>query len=120
MGPVVKCGSDVLELMGRRASRGGPPEQTWALARYLREPCAVVDGKAISRQHLIQYISNKLGGIHWDPSRQENKTKESAFVALDSLASRANLAGKNPVYFELLAIGQCLVKSPQVAALLAD
>lgn len=122
VGPVLRyAGVMPAELIRRRhASHRGPPEVTWALTRYLREPCAVVDGSRISRQHLIQYISNKMGGVHWDPHRTDTKAREAAFVALDSLTTRASLVGKNPVYFELLAVGQCLVKSPQVTTLLDE
>jgi hypothetical protein len=74
---------------------------------------------AVSRRHLIQYISNKMGGVHWDSIRTGSKPKDAAFAALDLLSGSANLAGKDPVYFELLAIGQSLVRAPQIASLLA-
>ncbi len=110
------------EVIRRRASRGpgGPPEQTLALPEYLRAPCVIFQGTSVPRQHLIQYVSNKMGGVHWDPLRVGRKAKDASFAALDSVAGTANLAGKDPVYFELLAIGQCLLKAPQIATLLAD
>jgi hypothetical protein len=47
--------------LGRREIQG------LKLSAYLRSPAALITGEAISRQDIIQFISNKLGGVHFAP-----------------------------------------------------
>ncbi len=79
-------------------------------------------GQKVSRQQLVQYIANKKGGAHLDNSRKKD---EQAYAALDAALksswifcgrqgsdTKLNLPGKNPVYLDLLSIGQNLTNSP--------
>ena len=78
-------------------------EHTFKTTAFLDSCAMVVDGKRVKRREVIQYVANKLGGVHYDTQRSE-----SAFAALDTASVRINILGKNPVYFELLSIGQLL------------
>jgi hypothetical protein len=88
------------------------------------ESCAIVfKGKKISRQQVILYVANKKGGTHLDPKRKKD---EEAYSTLDVVATIGSfggregddaLEGKNPIYLELMSIGQFLVNSPDIGRL---
>jgi hypothetical protein len=69
----------------------------------------VVNGKTVRRSEVIKYVANRLGGAHYDERRLEG-----AFVALDKAVLRLNFFGKNPVYYELLAIAQLMANAPDI------
>jgi hypothetical protein len=105
------------EQIKRQAARGMQVRDL-PLSRYLDSPCLLTRGVRIPRRELIRYIANKKGGGHYDEKR-DRKGDPRSFGALDSLIGAAQLAGKDAVYFELLSIGQALIKSPQIATMLA-
>jgi len=79
-------------------------------------PYGIVQEK-ISRHELIQYVVNKLGGAHID-LRRDPRT-EQKLILLDSILQQdVRIAEKRPVYYELLSIGQSLINSPDVKALM--
>lgn len=92
------------------------------LSQY-KDSCAVYfRGLKIKRRHVIQYISNKRGGAHLDNKRKKD---DEAYSALDAILSERmtfggqfsengdfTSPGKNPIYLELLSIGQFLTRSP--------
>jgi len=91
-----------------------------SLTRYLQSTCMVIDGRSILRHNVIQYIANRRGGVHFDPTRDRSRQDvEAQFVAMDGAMEAFSVANKRFVYFELLAIGQTLLAAPDVAAILA-
>lgn len=92
------------------------------LKQFLMQPCFCIEGVMISREVVILYIANKLGGAHYDPARKSNgaandSSRDSKYVLLDSLRDKYSVADKACVYYELLSIGQRVVNSPDVARL---
>ena len=62
---------------------------------------------------------NRVGGVHFDDTRDRLRTEvEAQLVAMDRAMETVNVANKQCIYFELLAIGQILVAKPDVAKLL--
>jgi hypothetical protein len=89
------------------------------LTRFLNGTCLVLNGRSVSRRNVIQYVANRVGGVHFDVTRDRlGPEVEAQFVAMDRAMETFNVADKRCVYFELLAIGQILVASPDVAELL--
>ena len=84
------------------------------LSRFLSSPAVVIDGMPVSREEIILYVANKLGGAHFDPSRNTEKAKEKKFALLDSHRSSLRISETNAVFFELLSIGQALLGSKDV------
>lgn len=97
----------------------GLPTRRMGLTKFLDSTCLVVGGKSVSRRNVIQYIANRVGGVHFDETRDRLKPEvEAHFVAMDEAMDTFSLADKRCVYFELLAIGQAVVASPDVAEML--
>lgn len=88
------------------------------LGVFLRQPSFVVDGILIYREEVIKYVSNKLGGAHYDDARETDAKGEAAlnrkYLLLDKVRSGTNIADKNAIYYELLSIGQRVVNSRDV------
>ena len=103
----------VAEMESIRAK--GILRQQLPLDRYVGSTTMIVHGTSVSRRVLIKYVANKLGGAHFDPRRQSD-AESKAFRLLDYVGETYQLAGKNAVYFELLAIGQALVMSTSIRA----
>jgi hypothetical protein len=91
----------------------GIPTRELPAEQYVASPSMIVKGVAISRRLIIKYVANKLGGAHFDPKRRPDKEKVP-FELLDHVRATYVLAGKNAVYFELLAIGQSTTNSGQL------
>lgn len=97
----------------------------YTLAQFVKSPCIVVSGNIVNRQEVIKYVCNKLGGTHIDTSRdvgsknERKRAKEQKFVALDSVYDSTEIAGKNAIFFELLSIGQNLVRSEDIKRLVS-
>lgn len=104
----------------------GGIERSFGLTDFMRSGCLLItkrypqgiEQEIISRQELIQYISNKLGGVHLDLSRDIKKPREQKYLMLDWLFNQIQIGGKNIIYFELLSIGQSLLKSPDIEQLM--
>lgn len=88
------------------------------LSKFASATCIVIDGVEIPRRVVIKYVSNKLGGSHFDLKR--NDTEGALFRALDRTREVWKVAEKPVMYFELLAIGQCLAASADLERLAAS
>lgn len=93
----------------------GVPEEEFGLRRFIEAPCMVVEGAAIPRRVLIKFVSNKLGGAHFD-SRRGDSAEDQNFRRLDLIGKTLAVADKNSVYYELLSTGQFLVRAPDIMA----
>jgi hypothetical protein len=95
-----------------------PIEHKFTLSEFLDSVSIFVENTKISRRELIQYVANKLGGVHIDFSRKGRLAQK--FETLDRNIDRFKfegklaLRGKNTVYFELLSIGQLLSNSKDI------
>lgn len=89
------------------------------LGVFLKQTSFVVDGVLINREEVIKYVTNKLGGAHYDNTRsnssqQSGLSLEDKYALLDKVRSGTIVADKNAIYYELLSIGQRLVNSRDV------
>lgn len=89
------------------------------LGTYLKQTSLVVDGVLINREEVIKYVANKLGGAHYDSSREGPKSQgdvslEQKYSLLDEVRNGISVADRNAIYYELLSIGQCVVNSRDV------
>ena len=101
-----------------KLDKAGPPGEDIGLRRFTESPVAVIDGKEIVRRVLIKFIANKLGGAHYDGSRA-TRGEVSLYRHLDRATKQIKVLGKPVVYFELLAVGQQLAQSTDIARLIA-
>jgi hypothetical protein len=60
--------------MGTRVVRG------MKLSAYLRSPAAFITRVTITRQDVIQYVANKTGGVHYDPSRARKQDERLSLL----------------------------------------
>ncbi|QNN54599.1 hypothetical protein [Nocardioides mesophilus] len=98
----------------------GPPTRTSTLSTFLDSTGIRVAGVAVSRRNIIQFVGNRLGGVHFDETRGHAKAHVAEqFAALDS-AVEMKVADLNAIYFELLSIGQSVLDSEQVQELMLD
>lgn len=88
------------------------------LGAFLRQTSFVVDGVLIHREEVIKYVANKLGGVHYQDSRNTTTkgeaTLEDKYALLDKVRGGMYVADKNAIYYELLSIGQRIVNSRDV------
>jgi len=93
---------------------GESPYREQPLSRYTDGPTIVARGVTVKRRELIQYVANKLGGVHYDEKRRAD---DYAFRALDNLPQQIvwnDAGGFDLRYYEMLAVGQLLVQAPDV------
>ncbi len=86
----------------------------FSLSEFSKSLCLVVEGTPVSRSELIKYVTNKLGGAHFDPKRDSKDPLEKKFLLLDSIRQTMQLSGTNAVLFELLSIGQSIIMSQDI------
>jgi len=99
-----------------------PPRarQPLYLSKFRNDTCIIIKGIEMSREDLIIYITNTLGGKHLDWQREFKKQSKKAakFEALDSVLKTMETANKEPIYYELLSIGQALASSRDILKLI--
>ena len=96
--------------MGRRVARG------IGLTAYLRSPAVLFSQDAVTRQDVILYVANKLGGAHFDPKRQGEIGRRLA--VLDSNLATYHPTGRPAAtfaYAELLSAAEALAESGDAA-----
>ena len=116
---IINVGSEAVQL----DPEVNPLEFTFTISEFARSASIYVEGVTVSRTEVIQYVANKLGGAHVSSGRKG--THGRTFEVLDRNTDRfffegiPKLHGTNAVFFELLSIGQLLVKSHDVQRVLA-
>ena len=105
----------------RLRANAGPyaPWKEFSLSSLLSSTCIISQGSPLNRRELIKYIANKLGGVHLDLTRNEDKDLERRFKDLDALLRGLQVLDMRSAYFEILSIGQCLARSPDTERFLA-
>jgi len=99
----------------RRGSALGP--YVFKLHRFqefIESPCMIAKGTAVTRRDLIRYVANKLGGAHTDKRRDTARPLDAIFKLLDEIFQTTQVAGKNAIYYELLSIGQSMIRSEDI------
>lgn len=86
------------------------------LSEYLEELSFIIDGERVKRHHVVRYVSNKLGGTHYDEAR--NHRFDPPLTILDRVINRHDFLSKDAVYAAVLGIGQELIFSPDIRSLL--
>ncbi len=82
------------------------------LNRYLNQPACVIDGTLITRNEIVQFVANKLGGAHYDEGRQ--KPQEHSVDAM----SQYMIGNRPALIHEMLSCGQVLAASTSTKELL--
>jgi len=93
--------------------------QPMNVSKFLGQVSFVLEGTRISRDEVIKYVANKIGGAHFDRSRGSSAL-EKKYALLDKVHSGSYVnvvAGKAPVFYELLSIGQYVGNSRHVQRL---
>jgi len=88
----------------------------YSLSEFKKQTCAMWYGVEVSRETLIKYVANKLGGNHYDTRRAGKLGLE--FIALDQVRKKTSFMEVDGVYFELLATGRFLTESDAVMELM--
>ena len=86
------------------------------LSKWLNGRCMTISGVAVTRRDVINYVANKLGGVHLDHAR--NAKTAPGFIALDAARSTFRVGDQDAAYAELTAIGQQFGESAEVRDLL--
>lgn len=79
----------------------------YSLVEFLNTSCVIYKGEVFSRVELIKFVSNKLGGAHYELDEK----KMARMGLLLDVKNAYTVAGKNAIYFEILSIGQMLMAS---------
>ncbi|HEV2068945.1 MAG TPA: hypothetical protein VGR26_04035 [Acidimicrobiales bacterium] len=88
------------------------------LSEWLSSKCMIVAGVSVTRRDVVQFVANKLGGVHLDSRR--DPTKQPGYVALDTARSTMGTMDLDVVYAELASITQDFLASPEVRTLFPD
>lgn len=105
----------------------GPPYSRYTIRKYLISSSGIQqeeDDKhpgglkttTISRADVIKYVANNLGGVHIGPSSHTKGRRVAERVS--KFEGTMNILDKDPIFFEILAIGQRLVQSPDVKTMI--
>lgn len=90
-----------------------PTEHPFGLREFM-ESCGVfLNGEKIKRRDVVKYVANKLGGAHLDFTRKD-AGRDHVYVLLDTVGPLFQVLDKGIVYYELLSIGQLLIRSPDI------
>jgi hypothetical protein len=94
----------------------GPPSPM-KLSKFLKQICLVLSDLRINREEVIKYVANKVGGAHYDSSRDRAKGLEKKYIVMDEVHSgsiKSTAMNKRLIYYELLGTGQYLINSPDI------
>ena len=102
----------------RKIQNGNPPisfstEKLTPLYTYLFEKTLIINGVPVSRNDIVQFVANKLGGAHFDTVCQ--KPSEKALSALREF----EVMNRPAAMHEMLSYGQLLSRSSSTAELLS-
>lgn len=90
-----------------------PLEMDWLpLPRFMKSRCLVANGLAVTRQEVVKYIANKLGGVHFQTSR--GGTRDGYIQHLEELDGFLIMKPLSVVHLTLLSIIQAVVSSETV------
>ena len=116
--PAQNVGMKILAAMVfNRIQDGAAPisikDEVAPLKRYLNQPACVISGALITRDELVQFVANKLGGAHFDDGR--HKPTERAIQAM----TQYSIGNRQALIHEMLSCGQVLAASQSTKGLVA-
>lgn len=82
------------------------------LPKFMKAPCMVANGTAITRNQVIKYVANKLGGVHFDASRQ--RKGDEYIEQLEALDGFLIVKPVSVVDLTLLSVIQAMISSESV------
>jgi hypothetical protein len=88
-------------------------EEVAPLKRYLNQPACVISGVLVTREQLVRFVANKLGGAHSDDGR--NKPDERAIQVM----TQYFIGNRPALIHEMLSCGQVLAASESTKELIA-
>jgi hypothetical protein len=89
------------------------PETETPLYSYLFQKTVIIEGVPASRNDIVQFVANKLGGAHFDLIHQRPSDK-----ALDAIR-QFEVMNRKAAMYEMLSYGQQLERSASARDLLA-
>ena len=81
--------------------------------KFCKAIAFIIDGTQITKDELIKYVCNKLGGVHYDTKRND-KFLDKKYKLLDGINKSMAVQSLNPVYSSIQGIGQDIVNSPDL------
>jgi len=90
---------------------------------FLSQISFIYEKARINKREVIKYVANKLGGAHYDSNRVKiNSTEgllkeEEKFPILDDISEQMKILGRNPIFLEMIGIGQRIINSSDVKKL---
>jgi hypothetical protein len=91
----------------------GLPKRSFGLAEFCASPSAVSGESDISRLHVVRYVADKLGGVHWDHERKEwSHQQGSRDRFLDE--NHTYQGGLPCVFYEVVAIAQAVTNATDI------
>jgi hypothetical protein len=101
-----------------KVKEAGPVTQELLLSNWLSSKCMVVNGIPVTRRDVVLFVAHKLGGVHFDTSRDAKN--HPGYTALDNARELVRTADLDAAYAELAAIAQQLVSSRDVEVLFRE
>lgn len=92
-------------------------EYPFALRAFTESSCVLIDGQLIVRREIVKYFAHFEGGAHLQLSSRVRKADEDLARRIKGWQPRFNFNGRDGLYTELLAIGQCVGKSEDMRRL---
>jgi len=89
-----------------------PVVDSLPLPQFMGSPCLVAKGQFVSRNQVVKYIANKLGGVHYDTSRL--RKSDEYIQQLQALDGYMVVKPISAVDLTLLAIIQAMISSESV------
>lgn len=90
-----------------------------SLQQYVEAPCSVISGETIKRREMLKYVANYLGGVHLARGRKVHARDRDMIRRIEAWLDRIEIKGFGKVgaYVEVLAMGQALARSKDIAKL---
>jgi len=85
-----------------------------SLSEFKKSTCIIINKIKISREEVILYVGNKLGGSHFDEKRNIEKTIEAKFFIMDNYRKMIKIGNRDPIYLELLSIVHYIQQSQDI------
>jgi hypothetical protein len=115
--PAQNVGMKIFAAMEFNKIQEGPApvsikEEVAPLKRYLNQPACVISGVLITREELVQFVANKLGGAHFDDGR--DKPNERVIQVMTQYV----IGNRPALIHEMLSCGQVLAGSESTKELI--
>lgn len=89
-----------------------PFVESLPLPQFMKSPCIVAKGTAVTRNQVVKYVANKLGGVHFDGSKR--RKGDEYIEQLEALDGFMIVQPVSVVDLTLLAVIQAMISSESV------